>query len=100
MRAKTLAQVSKAKAAGFDLEFMQIKQPNLDAQLAQLRDRLSKEKPELFVIGFGIRGTVEHTELFESLVNICREASSETKIGFNTTLEGTVEVCKRQFGVQ
>ena len=95
LRAKILAQTSEAKAAGFNLEIMQIKHSETDATLAKLREKLSKEEPDLFIVGFGIRGTVEYTELFESLVNICREASPGTRIGFNKSLDDTLTVCRR-----
>lgn len=100
LRAKILAQVSEARELGFDLEFMQIKRNQVDLQLAQLRERLSREKPDLFIIGFGIRGTVEYTELFESLVNLSREVSPGTQMGFNTSMERTVDVCSRCLGLE
>lgn len=99
LQAKILAQKSEAKAAGFELELIQVKPSLADARLQQIRDKLKDERPDLFVIGFGIRGSLEHTVLFEQLVNMCREASPETKLGFNTSMEGTVEACRRGLGM-
>ena len=41
----------------------------------------------------------EHTELFERLVNLWREESVGTKIGFNTSPGDTVQAARRGLGL-
>lgn len=94
------AEISKIKSAGFDMEMLAVKSSQLDADLNRIREKLQKEQPELFIIGFGIRGSAELTVFFEDLLTTCREASPETKIGFNTTFDGNLEVCERVLGKQ
>ena len=100
LRSKIRAQVTEAKAAGFDLDMLAIKPSQLDSDLKHIRETLAKERPDLFIIGFGIRGSAELTYVLEQLVNACRETSPETKIGFNTTFSGNLEVCERNLGKQ
>jgi hypothetical protein len=94
------SQISEAKAAGFDLDMFAVKASQLDSDLKRIHERLEREKPELFIIGFGIRGSVELTPFLEKLVTTCREVSPTTKIGFNTTFDGNLEVCERNLGKQ
>ena len=100
LRSKILAQIAEAKASGYDLDMLALKPSQLDSDLKHIRERLEKERPDLFIIGFGIRGSAELTGVLEQLVNACREMSPETKIGFNTTMEGNLEVCERMLGKQ
>jgi hypothetical protein len=100
LRSKIRAQIAEAKASGFDLDMMAIKPSQLESGLNHIRERLAKERPDLFIIGFGIRGSAELTVVLEQLVNACREISPETKIGFNTTFDGNLEVCERSLGKQ
>lgn len=94
------AQISEAKAARFDLEMVAVKASQFEKDLESVRRRLQKERPDLFIIGFGIRGSPELTAFFERLINTCRETSPSTKIGFNVAFDGNLEVCERVLGKQ
>jgi hypothetical protein len=94
------SQISEAKAAGFDLDMFAVKASQLDSDLRRIHEKLERDKPELFIIGFGIRGSVELTPLLEKLVTTCHDVSPTTKIGFNTTFDGNIEVCERNLGQQ
>ena len=99
-RSRIRGQIAEVKAAGFDMDMLAIKPSQIEAYLKLIRGRLEKEQPELLIIGFGIRGSAEYTVLLENLIAVCREASPETKIGFNTKFDGNTEVCERHLGKQ
>jgi hypothetical protein len=100
LRSNIRGQIAAAKAAGFEMDMLAVKPSQIEADLKLIRGRLEKEQPELLIIGFGIRGSAEYTVLLESLIGACREASPETKIGFNTNFDGNLEVCERHLGKQ
>ena len=77
-------QHTDAETAGYSLEVIQVKPFEIKQKLQTIRDKLETVKPDLFIIGNGIRGNLEYTIFFERLVNICREVSPGTKMGFNT----------------
>jgi hypothetical protein len=60
-------------------------------------DKLSEEKFDCIMIGFGIRGRPQHTVLFEKIINTIHQnvPHSSTKICFNTNPSDTVEAVLR-----
>ena len=97
LNAKIRAQVTDAKSAGYDLEIISVKPTEFRTKLVMIQQKLSQDKPHLFIIGNGIRGNAEYTKFFEDLISVCGKASPGTKLGFNTRLDDTIEVCKRHF---
>ena len=65
--------------------------------LGQLKRKL-ESNPDGFVVGMGLRGVAQFTEMFESCVNACREVSPGTRMGFNTRASDMVECVRRNFG--
>lgn len=57
----------------------------------------SKEKCDGFVIGFGLRGNTEYTDLFEKVVNVVVERCSGVRFGFSDSPTGLVETVGRMF---
>lgn len=100
LRSKIRSQIAEAKAAGFDLDLIAVKPSQIEPDLQHIRKRLEKERPDLMIVGFGIRGSAGYTVLLEDLIAACREASPETKIGFNTTFDANLVVCERHLGKQ
>ena len=97
---KIRSQVTEAKNAGFQLDMVAVKSASLDLDLKRIQEQLANERPELLIVGFGIRGSPELTVFFEQLISTCREASPQTKIGFNTAFDKNLEVCERCLGKQ
>lgn len=100
LRSKIRSQIAAAKTAGFDLDMLAVKPSQIETDLQHIRRRLEKDRPDLLIIGFGIRGDVGYTILLEDLIAVCRESSPETKIGFNTNFDRNLEVCERHLGKQ
>ncbi|WP_334029587.1 hypothetical protein [Alteromonas sp. P256] len=56
---------------------------------------LLKEKPDIVLIGAGVRADPDHFLLFEKLINIIHTHSSNAKIAFNTMPNDSLESVQR-----
>ena len=97
LREKIMAGLKKAQDAGYDLEVQQIHHDNFPAGLEEVKEKLKSKQWDGFIVGFGIRGTAEYTEVFEKLVNAGREIVPDAKLGFNTRPDDLYECVVRNF---
>ena len=97
LRQKVMEGLKKAQDAGYDLEVLQIHLDNIPAALKEVKDKLKSKQWDGFIIGFGIRGTAEYTDVFEKLVNAGREIVPGAKLGFNTRPDDLFECVVRNF---
>ncbi len=61
----------------------------------QLREELRMHKPDVVVIGAGVRKDPDHFLLFEQMINIIMQEKPDCRIAFNTLPFDTVEAVKR-----
>jgi hypothetical protein len=59
------------------------------------RDRLTADRPDVVVIGAGIRTVPAYFELFEKLINVVHAAAPQARIAFNTNPANTAEAVQR-----
>ena len=69
--------------------------PAIDDRQAFVDALKEKDRWDVVLIGFGVRGNKEHTEFFEWLVNEVVRISPGVKLGFPVVPEDTVETTKR-----
>ncbi|MCM6777044.1 hypothetical protein NDR87_24155 [Nocardia sp. CDC159] len=82
------------RAAGFDTESCSV-DAEPEAAEAQIRARLATGEFALVLIGAGIRASIDHTLLFERIVNVVLEAAPGVRFCFNTSPETTVDALRR-----
>jgi hypothetical protein len=63
---------------------------------AVVRQTLSQNAFDCILIGAGIRALVQHTVLFEKVINAVRENAPSAKLCFNTNPGDTVEAVERR----
>lgn len=91
------AQVEEARELGFEVTilFPDTKDPNV---IEDLRQKLRSQHFDGVSIGFGVRGNIELTDLFEKLVNaVIEEVKPAPKMMFSTRPSGVVEAIQRVF---
>lgn len=59
------------------------------------RDRLAADRPEVVVVGAGIRTLPTYFTLFEKLINAIHAAAPQAHIAFNTSPKDTAEAVQR-----
>lgn len=89
--------VKQASEMGFDCTTTYINPEDPPTALETVKQALQEQKWDAFSIGYGIRGDLDHTGLFEQLVNASREISPQTKLLFSTAPDGIVEAIKRAY---
>ena len=91
----------EAKRAGYNIDLTFIMSPDIDSKLAEVlglvRDKASRLKPFGVIFGGGIRLNADFTPFFEQVVNICREATPESRMGFQSKPDDMRDVCERLF---
>ncbi|CAM6118671.1 unnamed protein product [Calypogeia fissa] len=89
---KELAELPGLMAdAGIDYEFDQVMPENI----AELGPKLESQRPDVVVIGNGIRGTMELTHFMEQIIDVVRTHAPQAKLAFNTMPVNTVDAVKR-----
>ncbi|SMR59886.1 unnamed protein product [Zymoseptoria tritici ST99CH_3D1] len=96
-RASITANLEKARQHGFEPSAVELNPNDPAASLKELRELLVGTHFDGFTIGFGIRGKKEFTELFEDVVNLSRELSPKTKLGFSVAPDAVFETLLRMF---
>ena len=106
-------EVAKAKAMGFELEDFLFKplgakgwkadyvtsQEEFDAQWDVFRSILKDQHWDGFAVGYGVRGNVDLTDLYEKIVNMCiEETGGATKFSFQVLPEAIVDGIVRVHG--
>ena len=92
------AQVAEGHRAGFQITPLLFTHDEFAEKMDVVRAKLEQLKPDLFVIGNGVRRRAEFTECFEDMVNACREVTPRTRLGFNSRPDDLVECCRRNSG--
>jgi hypothetical protein len=92
-----LDNLSKARSHGFDPSPLEVNPNDAANSLEDLRELLQSKQWDGFIIGYGIRGKKEFTDLFEDLVNLSREVSPTTKLGFSVAPDAVFETMRRMF---
>lgn len=92
-----MAEARKVDEAGFDIDVVMVKPEDSEAALKQVKDKLRSKKWDGYVVGWGVRGNVQYTLLFEQLVNAGIEIIPGTKMGFNTRPDDLYECVVRNF---
>ena len=89
------AQVAEGDKAWFPITPFLFKHDEFAQKMLAVRAKLEEIKPDLFVIGNGVRRRAEFTECFENIVNSCREVTPRTRLGFNSRSDDLLECCQR-----
>lgn len=92
------ASMQKIKDAGFDLTATTVSPGDTDDDLSTLEKLLTEKEWTGIVVGFGIRGTPEFTEMFETAVQMCWRLRPGVKVGFNSRPDDLYEAVVRNFG--
>ncbi|MFQ6393597.1 hypothetical protein ACLMAJ_09100 [Nocardia sp. KC 131] len=80
--------------AGFDAVSCQIGLSPDEAE-SQIRDQLASGPFGVAMIGAGIRAAVEHTLLFERIVNVLSDSAPGIRFCFNTSPESSIDALRR-----
>ncbi len=67
-----------------------------ETAVAVVRARLAEKAYDVIAIGAGIRALVEHTHLFEAIVNAIRELAPSARFAFNSGPTETKAAVMRQ----
>jgi hypothetical protein len=100
---KVEREVSKAKDMGFECTTMHVNPTDISGTMASVQQQLRSREWSGIVIGYGVRGLPDCTELFEKLVNMCTEETwgkgcgSGSKLMFSTAPDKIVEAIQRVF---
>lgn len=89
--------MKRASERGFDCTEIHLNPKDLTNTLDMVKETLRSKHWDGFVIGYGVRGMKEYTELFEGAVNASREITPGTKFMFSTAPDGIVEAIERVF---
>lgn len=88
------ADIQRAAAAGIACSITQINPHEPEEGLQDLEKRLTEDtKWDGVVVGWGIRGEKEFTDVFERVVELCRVAA--VRMGFSTGVEGLGSALRR-----
>lgn len=87
--------MARAKEAGYEPSNIDLDPQNVADSLVRWEAELKKEKWDLVVIGYGIRGNKDFTELFEKAVNAAVAIQPGIKFGFSVSPAGVFECMKR-----
>ena len=88
-------QIEKATKRGYDCTEIYLNPEDLNGTLDMVKETLRSKQYDGFVIGYGVRGMKEHTELFEGAVNASREITPSTKFVFSNSPDSIVEAIQR-----
>lgn len=94
LTARIQAGEAALRDAGFDIVTCLIP-IGLDEAEATVRECIAGGDYPVAMIGAGVRMSVEHTPLFERLVNVLTEALPGIKFCFNTSPETTIDAVSR-----
>lgn len=80
VKQKVLADMEKTRNAGFECVNCDMNPEDPSETLHRLRDQLRSQPWDGVLIGFGVRGNVELTPLFEAAINLCVEETPRGKV--------------------
>ena len=70
---------------------------DLIGTLDMVKQKLCSKPWDLFVIGYGVRGTKSYTPLFEGVANASREITPSMKLAFSTAPDDVYDSIMRIF---
>ncbi|WDT87592.1 SGNH/GDSL hydrolase family protein [Alteromonas sp. 009811495] len=85
--------VSELNNNGYDSLWCLTDQGETAAQ--QVEEALAKEKPDIVLIGAGVRTDPDHFLLFEQVINIVHANAPKAKIAFNSLPYDSLDAIKR-----
>lgn len=98
VKQKVSADMEEVRSAGFDCVSFDMNPEDPSETLQRLRDQLRSQPWDGVLIGFGVRGAVELTPLFEAAVNLCvKETAHSTKLMFSAGPDKIFEAIRRNF---
>lgn len=62
---------------------------------AQITETLKAKKPDIVLIGAGLRTDPDHLSLFVTVLNLVRQYAPQAKIAFNTSPQDSVDAVER-----
>ncbi|CAM6114457.1 unnamed protein product [Calypogeia fissa] len=83
----------KMASAGIKFEFAAVKPE--ERALAELGRKLQSKRPDVVVIGNGIRSAMELTYFMEQIIDIVRTNAPQAKLAFNVNPVDTLDAVKR-----
>jgi hypothetical protein len=98
IEAKIQADIVKIKSAGYDVTLYYMDDSDPEAGLKWLEDKLHAEKFDGITIGSGLRLVPPQTELFESVVDVCRRLAQDSVYMFNYGPGTNYEAVERNLG--
>lgn len=87
--------MAKAKADGFEPANIDLDPQDVEDSLGRLETELKRQTWDLFIIGYGIRGNKDFTELFEKVVNLAIAVQPTIKFGFSQAPGEVYETMRR-----
>jgi hypothetical protein len=94
LTARIEAGEAALREAGFDFVSCQVPADPDEAE-AKVRDCAAGRSFQIAMIGAGVRAAMEHTLLFERLVNVVNEVAPGVKFCFNTAPDTTIDALRR-----
>ncbi len=98
LEAKLNAGAKKALEAGYDLEMVILDIANFTSEKDKVEERFRSKHWDGVIVGFGVRGNPDYTEIFETLVNMASEIVPGVQFGFTSTPEDLFPCLQRVFG--
>lgn len=97
IRQASQAMMKAAAEKGYDLKPVLISPDNVQKGIEEFEEKLQSQKWDGVMVGFGIRGDPQFTEVFEQLMNLCRVKSPESQLVFNTEPKDVLPSILRTF---
>ncbi|KAK4496725.1 hypothetical protein PRZ48_012708 [Zasmidium cellare] len=87
--------MEKARAFGYDTSALDLDPDDIEGSMKRLQAELKRQKCDVLLIGFGLRGNKDFTELFERAVNAGFEADPTIKFGFTRSPDDVLNTARR-----
>lgn len=87
--------MAKAREDGYDVSNIDVNPKDAEDSIERLEAELERQKWDLLIIGFGIRGNKDFTELFEKVVNAAIGVQPTIRFGFSRAPDEVYETMKR-----
>jgi hypothetical protein len=91
------ASIQQAKEAGFDVSNIALDPSDVDDSSKRLEEKLKSQQWDGLLIGFGIRGNKDYTELFEAAVNLAKDVSPGMRLLFGKAPDDLYATLQRNF---
>jgi hypothetical protein len=92
-----VASIHRAKEAGFDVSNIALNPTDIEDSRKRLEEKLKSQDWDGLLIGFGIRGNKDYTELFEEAVNLAKDVTPRTRLLFGKSPDDLYATLQRNF---